>query len=295
MEEQHILDSVVREALKATELGDFSRSTFFGRREGRSYIDSVLLLGRREYAKIEYTLGNIVVVRGDCFTTRGMKRKNTPEHIITERDRARYEKACEAYRQKEDRENQKKTEAWENAKQKGLSRTLHPPLAGHRVYPITTGVVEGVLVDSYKDKEWRTAQFERVVIQYVHPDAVMNIDTHKQATRLTGETLLGVMDGLQKKYGVETGYLNDRELRNYHHDGRIGSDPTDLGPMDKEQQNNVFQKELKGRASVDDIVAAIKSVYAAGEAFREGIQKLREERKREEEARKSVTYTAFGV
>lgn len=145
----------------------------------------------------------------------------------------------------------------------------------------TPGVAQGqwgVLVDSYKDNEWLTARLDRVVIQYVHPDAVMNIDHHKKTTDLTGEALLRVMEKLKAQYTVETGYLNGKELHDYDYDGRIGSDASDLGPKPKEEQNNIFQKEFKGTATVDDIVTAVKNVYAAGEAFKAGIYRMREEK-----------------
>lgn len=284
MDREYILDTVVREALKEAGLGEFSRSTFFGRREDdedafRSMMES---LGRGENAKIKYALGNTLTIVGDCVTTLGIRKKSDPRELMTEEGVKRYQVAAKKQTAQEDAQYRRELAAWKkkDAKRNPAFRNIAPnigrPLNSHAVE--VYGAEAGVLVDSYKDKDWFTAQFERVVIQYVHPDAIMNLTNHRQTTDLTGEALLKVMTELKARYDVETGYLNGKELRDSSYGGGIGGHSIDQGPEDKEFQNNVFQKEFKGTATVDNIVTAVRNVYAAGEAFKAGIYRMREEK-----------------
>lgn len=246
--ETGILDSIVREAIVKAAIGEFSRRTTWKDEEDDPSTNFRIPLDI-PFGRIIYTVGENLTVVGDCHSAYGIKEKSDPPNIITPN-------AVEKYK-------------IPKKKQEG------------------NGAKYGVLVDSTEDNEWRSARFERVVIQYIHNDAIMNIGNYGTTTDLTGETLLQAMERVRAEYNVEIGYLDGIEQHDWHYpENEIGGAPINWGLKPKEQQNNVFQKEFNGTATVDDLVTGIRNVYAAGEAFKAGVYKLREEKaaKLQEEA-----------
>ncbi|MEK6868481.1 MAG: hypothetical protein AABX98_06685, partial [Nanoarchaeota archaeon] len=258
------------------QLGEFLRRNVWEREED-DISERLRIPSGRPNGKIIYALDETLNVVGYCHTESGIRKRSDPLHMITPEAVQRYETAARKQREKEDRRYKREHAAWERRNKKHTQPFTSQPIPSQRVG--VEGANYGVLVDSYKDTEWHTARLERVVIQYVHPDAIMNIERLKETTDISGKALLRAMEVVRARYNVETGYLNGREQHDWHYqEGLMGGEPTNCGSLPREKQDNVFQKTFKATATVDELVAAIKDVYAAGEAFKAGVYKLQEER-----------------
>ncbi len=295
MEPEYTRDSVVREAIEQTGVRDFERTFSFrkiyteSRRLGA--MPSPRVEGKIEYGFVTEDQTKVLTIIGNCVSGTGIRRKNAPENLMIGKDVDKYRAARERNNTQENVHDEEELAAGENN---------NPITKGNMFFRDVGRLVQrrsikgppgqyGVLVDSYKDREWYTAQLGSILIQYVHPDAIMNIDKHIKTTDLTGEALLKVMEKLKAQYNVNTGYFNGKERGRYAPAGGIGGDPRYLGPEADEKQNNVFLTEFRGAATVDEITSAIKNVHAAGEAWRAGIYTLREQRAQEETKRNQDT------
>src|SRR3989338_8833418 len=190
MEEQHTLDSIVREAVQQAKLGEFSRKTSYEREEDDISEHLRMHFGRVN-GKIIYEMVDTVTVIGYCHKVHGIRKRSDPLHMITPESVERYEAAKRKQRKKEDEKYKREYARWEksvaNLAHNHPFRNLNMPLNAHTVG--VDGQVDGVLVDSYKDKNWLTARLDKIDIQYVHPDAIMNIERFRKKTDITGEPL----------------------------------------------------------------------------------------------------------
>lgn len=310
MAEEYVLDSVVRQALQETKLGEFSRaipnlqtvergglsSLFRGIESVYAEDDPLSLISPWGVnARITYTLGDKLFVAAFCKEEFGMPRGKYVG-LITAKDRERADARRYGIQEQTDKKYQRELAVLERKnegkKSPSFLRDITMPMIGG--IPLDYGQKYGILVDSHSDKKLYTARVETIIIQYIHHDAIMNIELHEETTEMTREQLLKAMDILKERYTVETGYLKGIEQRNWNYPELIDPEPLDAGPKPIHEQDNVFQRVLTGATSVDDIVTAVKSVYDAGEAFKAGIYSLREQKSLKEEEARATVLRAFG-
>lgn len=267
MGKKFILDSLVQQAVVRPELVDHLG---LGKPERR--IDN----GSRENSKIIYTFGDTIAVVGYCRVSIGIPKQENDLGIITEEEENKYKRRLDIYKQ----ETPKGVEATLVGQFDFVTRGLDPRIPQSEAQSELSSekgshAKYGVLVASKEDAEWHTAQLRHVVIQYVHPDAIMNIKRYQERTDLTGSVLVKVMSDLRTRYQIGLAYLNGEACDQI-----------------REDQDTVFEAKLKGEVTAVGIGLEIRKVYGAGNGFRTGIAKLEQEKIRriEEEERRVRSY-----
>ena len=199
-------DSVVRQALQNTGIGELSRRHPDLQRIGRrtrstrlSSLDDDDSGWRSE--RITYTVGDTILVAAFCVTDFGMP-KGTYSGVITPVDVERARTVSARAREVANTRYEKKLAAWEKKHPNpsvvdNFSRPMPEGILGDR------GQQYGILVDSQRDTNLYTARIEELVIQYVHRDAIMNVEKHAKTTEMTKDQLLEVMNTLKGQYTVE--------------------------------------------------------------------------------------------
>jgi hypothetical protein len=250
------------------------------------------------HASINYNFDNGLVIRASPVIAKKLGKYKNDGNVSLE-DRLEFKQAEDEiladYRKREaeaEKEFKEKTAFWRK-KFPNYRRSKNPNKSKSGLSTISMAEIErptkhligmslggpkhhlGILIKNYEDTDRLTAKIESALVTYQTPKTIMNYDLLKGTTDMKSGDLVEIMGQLKERYDVGTSYKDGEELKS----PAIGNTCLARGyPLPLERQNNVFSIKLTPRMTVKEMVGAITRVYQAGEAFKDGYNKLVDDR-----------------